>query len=182
MVLLWLPAAALLWPRVRGVPWRTLRAELGWTIGRGVPREIGAGLVGYLAGLPIVALGLGLTLLLNRLTGEDASHPIARDAAGGSAFRVVLLLCVWAPLVEESVFRGALYRSLRPALRPVAAAAIVGVIFAALHPQGWTAIPVLASLGLSFALIREWRGTLIAPMAAHALHNGFVAAFFLAVR
>jgi membrane protease YdiL (CAAX protease family) len=33
--------------------------------------------------------------------------------------------------------------------------------------------PVLA-LGFNFALMREWRDSLVGPIAAHALHNGTV--------
>ncbi|MGN6728054.1 MAG: CPBP family glutamic-type intramembrane protease [Tepidisphaeraceae bacterium] len=46
------------------------------------------------------------------------------------------------------------------------------MIFASIHPQGWAAIPALASIGLVLALIRQWRGSLVPSMVAHALHNG----------
>ena len=44
------------------------------------------------------------------------------------------------------------------------------------------AIPVLllASVFI-FALMREWRGSLIAPMTAHALHNGTLLTLLLLV-
>jgi membrane protease YdiL (CAAX protease family) len=32
-----------------------------------------------------------------------------------------------------------------------------------------------------FALIREWRGSLIGPIVAHAVHNGFVITLILLV-
>jgi len=54
---------------------------------------------------------------------------------------------------------------------------IMGVLFAAIHPQGLATIPALAGLAIGFALIREWRGSLIAPMAAHAMHNGILVGF-----
>jgi membrane protease YdiL (CAAX protease family) len=54
------------------------------------------------------------------------------------------------------------------------AALLVALIFAVIHPQGLAAVPVLGALAVSFALIREWRGSLVGPMVAHALNNGTV--------
>ena len=40
-------------------------------------------------------------------------------------------------------------------------------------------LPVM-SLGFGFALMREWRGSLIASMTAHLLHNGTALTFMFA--
>jgi len=42
------------------------------------------------------------------------------------------------------------------------------------HPQGWIAVPALSAIAMVLAALREWRGSLIAPMAAHALSNFIV--------
>lgn len=76
--------------------------------------------------------------------------------------------------MEETVFRGAFYRSLRFGNGVLIAGLVNGVIFAALHPQGWMGIPALTAMGFGFALIREWRDSLIAPMTAHAINNGLL--------
>ena len=47
-------------------------------------------------------------------------------------------------------------------------------LFAAIHPQGWVAIPALMGLACGMTLIREWRGTLIPSMVIHALSNALV--------
>ena len=78
---------------------------------------------------------------------------------------------VWAPLTEESMFRGALFHHMRGKLGALLSALGVGFIFAIIHPQGILLVPPLMALGLVFSLIREWRGSLIGPMFAHALHN-----------
>jgi membrane protease YdiL (CAAX protease family) len=49
----------------------------------------------------------------------------------------------------------------------------VSILFAAMHPQGWAGVPVLASIAIVLAAIREWRGTILASATAHALNNGF---------
>jgi membrane protease YdiL (CAAX protease family) len=180
--LLILPA----WALVRGARTPEWRAALGWHTGRGVFREIGAGVVGYLAGLPIALVGIGLTLVLIAIAGflagpgDEAiqpTHPVMERLAQGSVpaiLGVYLLACVWAPLTEETFFRGALYHHLRGRLPSILAGLFTGVVFASIHPQGWVAIPALASLGFVFAMLREWRGSLIAPMVAHAINNGFI--------
>ena len=84
---------------------------------------------------------------------------------------IFVLAAIWAPLMEETMFRGALFNHLRGRQGWLVSSLIVGVLFALVHPQGWTAIPVLGSIGAVLASVREWRGSLIGPMTAHALNN-----------
>ena len=165
-----------LWPLLRGVSRPELRRGLGWHTGRGFWREVGAGIVGYLAGLPVLAAGALVSALLQRYSGSDASHPIVEQLGGGAAQTLLLfvLAAVWAPLVEETMFRGAFYHHLRGRFSWPVASVLVALLFAAVHPQGWAAIPVLGGIAFSFATIREWRGSIIAPVVAHAINNGAV--------
>jgi membrane protease YdiL (CAAX protease family) len=171
-----LPVAfALVWPLFRGVPVPQWRYGLGWHLGTGLLREMFFGVVAYLAGLPLMAAGVVVTLVLSRVSGANTSHPITNEADGlQSALKLLLLAAVYAPLVEESLFRGALFHHLRGRHGWLFSAVIVSLIFAAMHPQGWAAIPTLGAIGFTFAGIREWRGTIVASAAAHALNNGFV--------
>jgi membrane protease YdiL (CAAX protease family) len=146
----------------------------GWYIGRGWLREIGAGLVGYIAGLIVIAPGFLVTLGLVRWAHAAPEHPIVHELLSGSAWRVAAiygLACVFAPVLEETMFRGALFHHLRRRWPWVASAPVTALIFAMLHPQGWVTVPALASIAIVLAGLREWRGTIIAPMAAHALNN-----------
>ena len=167
---------AFFWPLLRGVSRAELRAGLGWHRGRGLWRELGAGVAGYFATLPVLAAGAVVSLLLQRFSGTDTSHPIVNELGGSGwrTLRLFLLAAVWAPIVEETMFRGALYHHLRGRLPWPAAAGLVALLFAAVHPQGWAAIPVLGAIAFCFAALREWRGSIIAPATAHALNNGAV--------
>src|SRR5690606_8672697 len=49
----WSLIGLLFWPLFRGMSWERFRGELGWHRGRGFFREVGCGILGYLAGLPI---------------------------------------------------------------------------------------------------------------------------------
>jgi len=167
-------ALAIAWPIIRGLPWSLVRRQLGWTAGRGFWREVGAGILGYCAAMPVLVLGIFATMALSRYSRINPSHPIIHQATGGAGQIVAmyLLACLWAPITEETLFRGALYQHLRGRWNGLISAVVVGLIFAALHPQGWVAIPILGTIGAILAIIREWRNSLIASMTAHALING----------
>lgn len=167
---------ALAWPAIRGSRWRDVRAALGWHRGEGVLREIGAGIVGYLAGLPLLALALVPVLILSRFAGSVPSHPIVEEISGNPLTIALILAlgCLWAPVVEETFFRGMLFGHLRRRRHWAVSAALTGLVFAAIHPQGWMAVPLLGTIGFTLGAIREWRGSIIAPMTAHALNNGAV--------
>jgi membrane protease YdiL (CAAX protease family) len=180
LLILWLPVA-MLWPLFRGATWRGLRGGLGWYVGQGFFREVGAGIAGYLAGMPLVGVAVLVSVFLAARTHSSMTHPLVfsntRDV--WAVVELYLLAAVFAPLVEETMFRGALFNHLRQRHGWLLSAGVSSFIFAALHPQGWAAIPVLGAIGLVLASIREWRGTFIASVAAHALNNGVVMTFVI---
>lgn len=169
----------LFWPGVRGTGWARMSQDIGLHRGRGVLREVIAGLTGYLACLPLVALTLVLVLFLQRLTHQDASHPIQQMLGEVHPVWIYLLAAVFAPLTEEVMFRGFLFTHLRAKLGVLSSGLINGLIFAAIHPQGWIAIPTLCTIALILSWIREWRGSLIGPMVAHAFNNAVVVTILL---
>lgn len=183
-------AIGVVWPVIRGVPGPTAARDLGFHRGEGWAREIGAGVVGYLAMLPIVAVGFLLTLALVVITqllglGADEGstfigHPIVVWMSEGNAvarFGLLFLAAVFAPFFEEIMFRGALLRGLRNRFGPIFSGLAVAFIFAVIHPQGILGVPALMSLAFGFALLREWRDSLIAPMVGHAINNGVIVGF-----
>ena len=165
---------AMWWPVRRGATWAQSMAGFGWTVrGQNLLVEAAMGIVGYIAGLPLLAAALFLSVKLGKLAGVRPSHPIIEEiTSGGWRLGVVYLLaCVWAPVMEETTFRGALFNHLRGRWGWTVSATITGLIFAAVHPQGWTLIPVLGMIGVVLAAIREWRGTIWASMVAHGFSN-----------
>jgi membrane protease YdiL (CAAX protease family) len=58
-------------------------------------------------------------------------------------------------------------------------AVVSSFVFAAIHPQGWAAIPVLGAIAFVLAGIREWRGSIVGCVVAHALNNGVVTVMLL---
>ena len=129
-------------------------------------------------------MGIVVSFALLALSGSEASHPAVQRAIDTTPLGIAtlyLLTTVWAPVVEESVFRGAMYYGLRARLGVVLSAVVNSLVFALIHPQGWMLAPALGSLAVVFSLIREWRGSVVGSMTAHALHNAFVTTLLLAV-
>ncbi len=180
-------AVLILWPLARGVPFARWRAATGWHAPRGVLREIGCGVLGYLAALPVFVGGVILSLILSTLwalissalKGTPEQQPLPQNAPldlvlSGNTVLVVLLFLmatIWAPIVEETIFRGALYRHARARVGAVASGLLAALIFAFMHGYGPLFTPPLIALGFMFAMLREWRGSLIASVTAHFLHN-----------
>lgn len=194
--LMLLGLSAMFWPILRGVPWRTVREDIGLHLGHKPLVEVLLGPVAYLAAIPLAFVGLliviGIMALTHGLPGEAGEmgqetmpyHPIVGwllNANWWEKLNVVFLASVLAPLMEETMFRGFLYRQLRDAtsrlgyLGSVLASGLAtSFVFAAIHPQGWIAIPALMALALAFTLAREWRGTLLPAMMAHGINNGLL--------
>jgi len=172
MALLILPAVYM-WISLRGTTVEQLRQALGWHRGRGFLREVGAGLAGYVAGLVVIAIGCLVTVFLIRFSGVHAASPIVQELNGGPWHLLGLyaIACVFAPVMEETMFRGVLFHHMRQRWGWAASAVVVSFIFAMLHPQGWVAVPALGAIAVVLAALREWRGSLIAPVAAHACNN-----------
>ena len=190
---------AVFWPLVRGVPLRQLRYDIGLNSGRGILTEMLLGWVGYAISLPFLAAGF-LIMLLVLSIGHGIEPPIGREDYFGPTnpgshpailvmsssnwwlrVQIAVLACVIAPLVEETVFRGFLYRHLRGLtgrlgvfLSVFISGGLVSFIFAVGHPQGIIAVPALMGLAMGFTLMREWRGSLLAPMVAHGINNGLL--------
>ncbi len=87
---------------------------------------------------------------------------------------LILVAVVAAPVVEELLFRGLVYRGLTRSLRPGFAAIWSALLFAVMHPlPAWPAIFVL---GYLLALVYERSRWLPAAMLLHAVYNATVLA------
>jgi membrane protease YdiL (CAAX protease family) len=175
---------AIFWGLFRGISWNDMRQALGWHGGRGILVELPLGIVGYIAGLPIVIAGFGITFMLLKLAHITPSHPIQSVPTGSpwQALQLYGIACVWAPVIEETMFRGALFNHMRGRWNWLISASVVAFIFASIHPQGWTFIPVLGAIAIVLAGIREWRGSILPSMIAHATNNFVMVSLLLAVK
>jgi membrane protease YdiL (CAAX protease family) len=91
---------------------------------------------------------------------------------------------IFAPIVEELLFRGVLLRGLLRKVEPVAAVLISAVIFALVHwvgdPNTLPFLPALAGLGVVLAVVALRSGDLSTSIFIHAGFNLTTTILFLA--
>jgi membrane protease YdiL (CAAX protease family) len=203
-VVVLLSLAALVWPVLRGVSWVEVRRDIGLVKGRRPAWEPVIGVGCYAMALPMLVVGLIATLLLltHQADLNAGSNPAQDFAPSPSPTHPIIgylvqpgwrlrleaffVACIVAPIVEETMFRGVLYRHLRDAsvrlgcvMSVIVSATIVNFLFASLHPQGPLAIPALMALAYGLTLAREWRVTLVPGIVAHGINNGLLLLFLL---
>jgi membrane protease YdiL (CAAX protease family) len=83
---------------------------------------------------------------------------------------LILSACVAAPIVEELLFRGVLYGSLREVTHPWFALIFTSLLFGVIHLHLGT-FPALALLGFFFAYAYQVTGSLLICILMHALFN-----------
>lgn len=97
----------------------------------------------------------------------------ALDQMGADARLWMLAVAVLAaPLFEEFIFRGILYRGFRHSVRAPSAALASALVFALVHPAP-TAVPVFV-MALLAASAYERSGWLATPIVAHMTYNAIV--------
>jgi membrane protease YdiL (CAAX protease family) len=164
-----------------------IRRHPGWREQLGIHLDrdgLRNGAYGFIAGLilyPVIAfvVGLPLTILFSALSGEEARTPdqLPPHLTGAAVVTSVLLAVFIAPVVEETYFRGILFRSIRDRHGFWPGALISGVVFGLVHwvPSPWQDAILLQTImvftGIALAWIYERRGSLLANIAAHMAFN-----------
>ncbi len=131
----------------------------------GMLAEVGAMLAVGFCGM----LVWGLILLPFGIQAQEPIVPLF--GSGGSALASALLVGgLFAPLVEEVVFRGFLFAGLLNVVSPVAAVLGSAALFGALHLQPF-AFPVLFLLGVLLATLYYRTGSLWPSILFHFFIN-----------
>ena len=102
---------------------------------------------------------------------QDYLERFLSEEGVASSGAVWLCMVVVIPVVEELIFRGALYGGLRRVMPLPAAMILSGVVFGGVH-DGVAMLPA-ATLGVLLAWLYERTGSLVVPSLAHMFQNGF---------
>jgi membrane protease YdiL (CAAX protease family) len=160
--------------------WVSLRhshalAALGLRSSRGTrDLAVGAWFGAGLFGVTVFAVAPLVSWVWTLVSGESPppidqpvvpNHPTGAEAVLGA-----VAVVVGAPLGEEVFFRGFLHGSLRGRVGFSAAAAISSLAFAIFHVSPFL-IVLMLFVGFALAWLFERRGSLIAPIGAHAMFN-----------
>jgi membrane protease YdiL (CAAX protease family) len=159
--------------------------SLGLTLGQGW-REIFFGVVLF---LPVFYTASLLDDALRQIgfsAPTDAMSALENVKGPGEIILAFLMVCVVA-MAEETIFRGYLLLRFEKGLQmaPFTAALLSSVIFALGHGyEGTSGVITVGCIGLCFALVYQWRGSLVAPMIMHFLQDfaGIVLAPLLGIK
>ena len=157
--------------------------QMSWAEAFGFPNHwIRAVLLGLVMAVLFLPVGWGLQQLSALLLSHFSAlgiHPQEQQAvqtlrvATGAIDRATLgvITILLAPLAEETLFRGILYAWIKEAGFPRLALWGSSLLFALVHLNVVTFLPLLA-LALILARLYEGTNNLLASMATHGLFNG----------
>jgi membrane protease YdiL (CAAX protease family) len=114
-------------------------------------------------------------LLRWSLDGGGATDPggglsLGDSGAWGLAAAVVSA-CLLAPVAEETLYRGVLFRSFRNRLGVIAAAILSSTVFALLHFYDGYGLASVGIFGLACAFLYSGTGSLTTVIVLHMLYN-----------
>ncbi|HVC84426.1 MAG TPA: CPBP family intramembrane glutamic endopeptidase [Solirubrobacteraceae bacterium] len=152
-------------------------------IGSVSPRQFGLRMTRpWWRAIALVVAALGVFYLVSYawfavLHSTGAEKNLVRDLGGnGNTIEILAacaVTCVVAPICEELLFRGFVFRALRNWRGVWPAAAITGVLFGAVHGLSAPAVDLLplAFLGFVLCIVYERSGSLYPCIALHVLNN-----------
>ncbi len=134
-----------------------------------------AALLAYTVALPLTFFSTllwgGLLEMLHiSAPPQDMLDYIRQAQSSGLLFALLLLPIVLAPLSEELIFRGGIYRILLRHTPRWAALVLSGFLFALVHGYTFTLLP-LTVLGIVLAYAYERTGRIAVPILVHGLFN-----------
>lgn len=164
--------------------------QSSWAEGFGLlnrPRQ--AMLLGLLAALIFLPIGWGLqqasAFVITHLPHFKIEpkeqlpvHALRVSMSWGGRLTLGAAAVLLAPVTEEVLFRGILYPAIKQFGYPRLALWITSLLFAAVHMNTVTFVP-LAALALVLTALYEWTDNLLAPVMAHVLFNALNFAMLL---
>jgi CAAX protease family protein len=111
--------------------------------------------------------------LLEVNTKEKLLEQLGADESTALLLLSAALTCVLAPICEEILFRGFIYKALCSWRGPWPAAILTGLAFGGVHAGSAPAVDLvpLAALGFGLCLLYRRTGSLYPCIAAHSLNN-----------
>jgi hypothetical protein len=155
--------------------WRSRVVGFFSAVGLAGPRDgrrVRAVLLGLGLGLAGGAVAFGYLYVLRRFPVPDSLRMRAEEITAVHGWWLVLLAVVAAPLFEEFIFRGLVFRGMRRSLPARWSIAGSAAVFAICHPP-ISVIPVFI-MGVLAATGFELTGWIVTPICIHMTYNGMV--------
>jgi membrane protease YdiL (CAAX protease family) len=130
--------------------------------------------------IPLILIGLMIVQIIAFAIFSPSNNPSSSSAVElfgvvplYAAILLALSTSLLVPVWEEIIFRGVIYSRLRRSMKLVYALIISATIFALAHVAP-ILFPYLFTMGLAWALLFNYHGTLWAPIIGHAFINSLV--------
>jgi membrane protease YdiL (CAAX protease family) len=133
-----------------------------------IGKTIRNGIFGFVGAVLIQIIAMNVEYLLFRLPVASENTEVLLDLTNRYPF-FILNIILFAPVMEEFVFRKAIVTHLVDAIGIVGAATISALLFAVAHNDGHYL--VYGALGLWFSFLYYRTRNIATPMIAHALMN-----------
>ena len=145
--------------------------------------------IGLASGIVVAILAYTLNAIAVLVTGseEPVQQQLLQDALAGGLplVLVVVLAVVVAPLVEEVIFRGVLFRAMADRINLGVSLVVSSAIFALIHIEVVLSQPAalvgLFIVGLVLAVAYHLTGNLMVPILGHAVFNAISISLTVAV-
>ena len=154
------------------------RRRIGWSVhDAGVRRTIGFWRSTGWVVVAIIAFSIVNGVWAQFVKPPDDTHVVLKTLKSHPAAITIVGLAfgasILAPLGEELLFRGLLFRTLASWRGNAVGAIVSSLVFGALHigAAPWQVLPLLALLGFLFAMLYWRTGSIVPGMAMHALIN-----------
>lgn len=140
-----------------------------------VPKNIVGRWVLYFAGYWLVSMGF-----LHFI--HEADSPFMQSLRGAKHFGLAITIAVIAPIIEELIFRGYLYKAWRfTRLGFVGALILISALFSLIHAAQyhWPTLLVIFCFAMLLGAAREKTGSVLVPMLLHVINNTLAAVFVI---
>lgn len=130
--------------------------------------------------LRVILGAFSLLMILDQILRSAFGAAGSNDPGGGLSLTdaglwglgfALVSACLLAPVAEEIMYRGVLFRSFRNRLGVMPAAVVSSAIFAALHFYDGYGLASVGLFGFSCALLYSATGSLTTVIALHMLYN-----------
>ena len=170
---------ALCWGAVTSLGKRRFTTSLGWD-------WAGHSLWYWIGFSGCVLFGLLIaSRLLSRVLPESEQNAFSELLKSSQQVRiaVAVLATFTAPIVEETVYRGVLFSSLRKYLRATPTVLIVTLMFVGVHVLqywgAWVSIAGLTLLSLTLTIVRARSKSILPCVVIHTFNNAFFSVLIL---
>ena len=151
-------------------------SDLGWQAGVGEEawKEL---IIGVVIGVPLGVLWIyviePILSTIQSTVGDYVPAGSLFPALGAAIIPFAIADVMLAPFVEENIYRGYGMTKLLPRFGTTGTILLSSLFFGLLHWSGgiWYILTTAILVGIPFAVLRQWRGNILVPFAAHLALN-----------